>query len=862
MTNKFNVGSASMEQRLDYVEEILSNMKTQQQDAQRTGVLLAGDPGVGKTSFVKSFALLAGMELITIEAPHITEEHIINIPFIVFNPIKDTEKKEIEHLDDSNDYDITLADSNLFSTIQKKQPISDQELCAGIYNGAQDTIKIWEELGGTKDKLPAELAEVRKRYQVILFLDEYYRNSSMRIRNMLRGILNGKIGHHDIPEKCYVMFASNMKDEGIGDIPANNDFHRIEFSNPNKDDWFEWLVGKYKSDKHKPELKDEVIQKFHKLLDDESLNNNDVNADVRTSPRRWEQLLHYINASIPPKDEKDAKGLMTNVKLNFKNYLTGDHAELAHSVMNAVAELIKETSDINVGVGDTHQATEWRSTLAHQIEQKKKLGKTRSYIPIISGEPGIGKTTEVMKVAAETNLRYIYIDCSTLDPEDVSGIPLSKRDKSGKISVGFSDEKLYKQIMHDCKVADEHYLTTEKGKAEGRAAYEKQHWKYLIFFDELNRTSTKVFNGIRRVLLEKNFGDDHALPEGSVLVAAINPHDKGAIELTKHMQDVVDVIDAKGDWKKTREYLENKVKVNVPEPVQKTCLNMVLAFADKFKSNSNEYDDSQKEFHLEVGGSDVYISPREYTALYSQLCEKFNMKLKRYMSKLDADNASDDETAEVEKKLRSAAYDSFANILRMVLEKHSVDSPEFLHDLKNWFLHSDKIEFGEGIFFKKANKMASFDDIAEPYFEHNESKHLSDSSAFMNYMKNVNPVDLVKDLSGFLDKKLEEKVDVVEHATNKKHKKRVFSNEDQEEKFVDDTATTLENFFRNMLHAVHQLKLSNEQVDLLKKSFKKSLNSLMNKHDDDSDLNQKLIDDCLFKVLEYINEEYKTLKHK
>ncbi len=46
------------------------------------GVLLGGDPGIGKTTFVELFSDLTGIHLITIEIPHIVEEHIINIHFL------------------------------------------------------------------------------------------------------------------------------------------------------------------------------------------------------------------------------------------------------------------------------------------------------------------------------------------------------------------------------------------------------------------------------------------------------------------------------------------------------------------------------------------------------------------------------------------------------------------------------------------------------------------------------------------------------------------------------------------------------------------------------------------------------------
>lgn len=820
MTTNINVASTSQQQRMEHLDEIMANVHEQLHQNTRTGVLLAGDPGVGKTSFVRFFSLLVGMELITIEAPHITEEHIINIPFIVFNPVDKSEKKHDEKMNLDNE--IVLADSSLFTEIKSKKKISDQEYLRAIYSAPADVQKTFELLGGSKDKIPDDIAEMRSKFEVILFLDEYFRQTSMRIRNMLRGILNGKIGDHDIPDNAYVMYASNMKDEGVEDIPLNNDFHRIEFGNPDKNDWFLWLINKYKDDVKKP-IKQEVIDKFHKLLTTETLNNDDIDADVRTSPRRWEQLITYIDAALPAKDEKEAKGLMTNVKINFKNYLTGAHAELYKPVLNAVSELIEETSNIKSSPTNVHKADDWRSTLEHQIEQKMKMGKTRSYIPVISGMPGIGKTTNAMKVANTVSqpgqpehlgLRYIYIDCSTLDPEDVTGIPLSKKPEGQKHQVHFSTPKLFKKITDDCKKADEHFLTDDpKGKEMGAAKYKNVEWKYLIFFDELNRTSTKVFNGLRRVLLEKSFGDGHILPPGSIIIAAINPHDHGAEELTKHMQDVVDIVDAKASFESTQKYLKDMPLKGIEDNVKKAIYGCVMNFADKFKNESSEFSEGEREFHLDIGaGGDLYISPREYSSLYATAAAKFQRILTRLMHKTALADMNDDDIKQFEKELKRGVFLSFKSILENIFSKHRTEHPEFLHTLEAWINGDDAIDFGEGIFYTKT-KTESLASIVGPYFIHDENAHLKDEPEFMNYMKNVDPVEFKSDLTKLIHSYVKDIDDLHEHVTTPKHKARKLDQETQKEYFSDDKlVTTTENFFRNLIHAIHLLKLSNETL--------------------------------------------------
>ena len=66
------------------------------------GIMLGGDPGIGKTSFIELFSDLTGVHLITIEIPHIVEEHIINIPFLVYNPNNGTTQAGRSELHDKN----------------------------------------------------------------------------------------------------------------------------------------------------------------------------------------------------------------------------------------------------------------------------------------------------------------------------------------------------------------------------------------------------------------------------------------------------------------------------------------------------------------------------------------------------------------------------------------------------------------------------------------------------------------------------------------------------------------------------------------------------------------------------------------
>ena len=840
---ELNASSHGYEQRVKLVDVLLTNMKGQAQSTQKAGVMLAGDPGVGKTSFIKFFATLVGMPLVTIEAPHITEEHIINIPFIVWNPATGREEAgETESKFDSSNFSVVLADSNLFSKLKTLKVMPDKNYLKSIYSGPADLIKIFEELGGDKDTIPDEIAEIRENHQSILFLDEYFRQTSPKIRNMLRGILNGKLGVHDLPKSVYVVYASNLVDSGggvEGEIPRNNDFEQVDMAAPNKDDWFSWLVSKFENDKH-VKLDPKIVKKFYDILEDEDLNHNDTSNDleIRTSPRRWEQILLYINSSLPCKDEKEAKSLLTNIKSGLTHYLTGDTSTLAVKILGAISELIKETSDIEIGADAENSAEEWKDTLEHQIKQKMKIGDARKYIPIVSGEPGIGKTTHAQAIAKDLDLRYIYIDCSLLNAEDVVGLPLPKGGDSKKIETQFSAPTLYSQIIDEAKRADKDHIEYIKSKVKGTEAkeaikkYEETEWKYLVFFDEINRNNSKVFNGIRKLLLEKSFGEEFQLPKGSVVMAALNPKDVSASELTDHMRDVVDIIDAKANFAKTQEILKNlPFKSLKNEKSRDVVYDVLMKFIDKFrvKSASKSIPLKQRSYYLDIGASPVYFSPREISDLYSTATIAFDSKAHRMLSKTPAGDSENEHLEKTEKALRDTLYDSFKRKLSWIFTKHEgMQAPEFLHDLQDWFMHSSDLDFGEGIFYKKA-KTVSVESILSKFFQNpSDTEHLSDEMDFVSYIQNHDSGKFKEELSTFLISQFEKDADVVEKLLDKKYKAK--STEEGKIKFEEKEVSKFEHLVREMVNAIEIHKLSGEHREVIRQAVREALKHIRVTH--------------------------------
>lgn len=239
-----NVAALDLSHKIQMIEHIFDNMHIKHTGLDSTGYLLGGDTGVGKTSFIRDLAALLGLELVIIETPHIVEEHIIDIPFIVVKPAGDAKNAHLQVDTASPQFDIKFAKSNLYVALTRANKMDDAALLRMV-NSKQHLMPIWKELGGDEDVIPEEIMELRKKYKVILFLDEYFRQTSNAIRNMLRSILNGRIGSNEIPPDVYVIFASNLVDQGVGDIMENEDFRILDFDKPSLDGWFSYMFKKH-----------------------------------------------------------------------------------------------------------------------------------------------------------------------------------------------------------------------------------------------------------------------------------------------------------------------------------------------------------------------------------------------------------------------------------------------------------------------------------------------------------------------------------------------------------------------------------------------------------------------------------------
>ena len=822
---KITVSTATLEARKSTFEHVLDNMDI----GTRVGVFLAGPTGVGKTTFVKQLGRLLGMNVVIVEAPHATEEHLINIPFVVFNTQTGATKTGADAVPTTT-YGVTLAQSHLASELASQKSITDSQYLDMINKSDANTKALFQALGGTETTIPEEIREARQRYRVILFLDEYQRQVSGNVRNMLRNILNGRIGNDPIPRGTYVIYASNLSDVGqtVEPMNLNQQFDTVHFKAPNKSDFFHYLTSMFEH--HGVHLKPEVATAFYKALDDEHISYDDAETEIRTSPRRWEQLLLYVNAAVPVKSKEEAAALLANVKANFQDI---DKISTLHGkVDNIVRDIISATSGEEFSVVRANNPTEWRDTLLHQIQMAVQLGDRRKYVPVISGQPGIGKTAMAASIADQMNMRLIAIDCANLTQEEITGIPIPDQ-KGGKMNVQFSEPALYKRIMQDMQEADDAFFADPNVSPQKKAEYKKKKYKYLILFDELNRPKSQaVFNSLRRVILEKSFTDTVKLPESAIVIAAMNPTDIGTQPLTGHLKDAMDHIDTAPSWPQTLGYLRSLSSAPITEnrsnEAKEVALQLVENFADHFALRSSpvdmKLDPQELKFYIKIGDADaIYLSPREYTQMYLNLAKGLDRVVAR-QSEFVNDDGEFDAGAYVDAMLK-AADSKIMMVMDNVLHKQEVDRTMFAEQVKDWLdTQAEQI-------IKKPVTTASLESILDDVLENAPNKHLKDDLDFTNLVTNEFELNkFTEEFGNYLIKLVNEEQSAIDLFRKKTHNKKNF--EAGKVEIQDDMHDRINYLFDEVLSAVKAHDLSSDVVEALKKAYDNLNRVFMHKLDD------------------------------
>lgn len=853
-------------QVLNAVEEILDHSHMKTEYGHHGSILLAGDPGIGKTTFVKTLSELFGMQLVTIEIPHVSEEHLINIPFIMFDPEttqQKTDKIQLEPTANADHekgtgYRLVLAHSNLYTLINRATKVPDAKYLHHINHVANPHIKeLFTELGGDEKTIPDQIQHARENHNVILFLDEYWRQTSMRIRNVLREMLNNNIGTHKIPDDVYIIYASNMRDAGgLEPQPPNAQFRTIEFRPPKAKEWFNWLKSEFKDKGHQHlDLKPEVVKAFEdgipdvddpkKIvppITDEDISHTDPSSQVRTSPRRWAQLIMYVNTAFPPANHEDAKSLLHNVKNYFIHYATEDYSEaLRDKVAMIVSNLIKTHTDLKqTKPTDKNDDSDWRTSFDHYIEQYKRSAGARKHVPVVSGPPGIGKTMFAAQIAAKHGLRLIEVPASGLASEDIIGMPLPGKKTDKDISVRFSIPKLHKLIMDKIEKEDHDYIESLKGDKDKITAYKNQRWKYLVFFDEINTVGDdKTFNALRRVILEKNFGPsddkdsdgkhvDLVLPKEAIVFAALNPEGSHTREITDHFRDVIDIIPAKANWEHTKKWLESKTfeskkGVKISQQVKDVGMAIMEEMINKFKTKDPAVHKNLQPFTFDIGSATLQISPREYSDMYIHLVHVLDVNVTRLLKKLQSDDALTPE------KIRSELDDKIARSLEGSInnsfyrETFVAERDEFAKQLPMW-IENLPMSIFSGLLNKKVETTQSLKSTLKQYLDGKkkitdmpEDQHITNTNITLTDTEVIDEivsileesVNNAEDAERIMIEETEDKVEVKGDA--------LVASSEKTTKFI--------NFILGFTYTLHIYNFNNSRLNSIKKALGKGVSS-------------------------------------
>jgi len=480
------------------------------------------------TSSIEQFADIIGMKIITIEAPHVSEDAIISVPYLVKTGMN-TEKKTMEMKEDKNaamGFEVVTAESSLITDLKNKKPMKQAEWDKAV-NRYAHIAKIREDYRKPIDK-------IRGTYNTILFLDEFYRTGSKRIQNLFRTILNGYLGDTPIPKNIYIIFASNMDntDGSLDEVPLNHQFSAVNFDTPNKEDFMAYIGSKFagsEGNENEAVVKPEVFNKFMEHLSDDDMGDKDEETGIRVSPRRWEEIIKYISNGIPPKNLKEAEALVQFVYTNMKDYKEGTQSSKTEKYAQLVRDLVKENSEFDVSHVSAPKGTDWENLFESQIRTKMALGSDRKYVASLSGKPGVGKTSTMRRLAEDMGAKLIEIDCATLNSEDVVGLTTPNKNENGVMQTKFTAPPLWSKIM------DQYDPTI---------SIPGSSYTHILFLDEITRASKRVMNSIRSLMLEKKVNANYAIPDDMMIVTAMNPTDTGTC-LAYEQEVDINILDDK-----------------------------------------------------------------------------------------------------------------------------------------------------------------------------------------------------------------------------------------------------------------------------------------------------------------------------
>jgi MoxR-like ATPase len=529
----------------------------------KMGMLLTGDPGVGKTSFIRSLADAVGLPLITIEAPHITKEHLINIPFLVKDPFV---PEGVE-----TNWTVDNAESNIVTEMIKARGKKKSRFTDAFWMKKIRTSPIIDKAFDQDPNLLQTAQVIRQFFSCIFFVDEFFRTDDPSVQNILRAIINGRVGSDALPDDVYCIYAANMRndDGSFSKIPSNMQFGgMLNFDMATAEDWGKQyfnvqytenvamareLKAKVESNTATDEEREmwNASEKTRNLANMTVSINQDLTTAItdavgenlgkvtdgkglRLSPRRLEQIVLSVNAIADGIGSGKypfltPENINAFLRVQFRDYLSGAVNE---DVFKAVSKAVLE----KLGIPQTDKVTHpsnWEDSMKLQLFLKDKLGSFRSYPTVVAGEPGIGKTQIMKSALGSMNIQMITIEAHTLTKASVIGMPIVKTmsedevrlrkettdkylSKNSQISKEMMDQVIVESGM-DSKVVADYMSKLDVGRYTEfapPALYRYIMFEYFRYLSDYARYDREEQQGVA-----KNDRKGRPRPEGKYKVA-------------------------------------------------------------------------------------------------------------------------------------------------------------------------------------------------------------------------------------------------------------------------------------------------------------------------------------------------------
>jgi MoxR-like ATPase len=823
--------SVDFTSQINLIHHVVDNMSSGSVER----LILTGDTGLGKTSFIKQFAKLFGLGAVIIEIPHTVEEELINIPFIVYHSNGQTSSGADEF--SKEEAELHLGKSHLATVLKGMFKVPNAQWAAKIKSYDANTQAL---IAAYEKENPGEIDFIRSKYDRILFLDEYYRKTTPAIRNILGGIMNGRIGSDRIPKGTYITYASNVADTGLDEPEGHRGFAGShEFKAPTKEQWLNYTVGK--ATHSKVHFKQDVIDAFNQYVKDEHISYTDVITDIRTSPRRWSEILLYINNAYPFQSPEEFAIARKTITRQVQSDSTTKETSNISDVLNFILAELGVKSNIDPKKVPIVTDKDWRKVLTQQVKTAMEVGEDKKYVPVIQGLPGVGKTA-IGNIFENKpyNLRFIVVECQTISRDSITGIPLPKGKKT-EPHVEFGKPELYIRIMKMIQDAEDDYYNDlkeeeqsgelgEKTADQAFREYQSQKYKYLIFFDEINRVKdVNVFNSLRRLILEKEFNDQYKLPKESVVVGAMNPDTmQGTQPMTKHFRDAIELIDTEPNWKNFIDHLKSQVVPTLQKVHKMNNLSIQTAekIIDEFpvKFTDKKRGRESNEFYINVGDKDasneLYFSPRDYEILFRELTQGINRVVSKTARNLSSGIRISNE--ELDRLIVEAAFEKMKNkFTDKFYRVGQQPAPGFFNAVRMFLNSVVKVTMT-----KKTTGSTLFSILDEAL---DNPGSLKDDNDFFNYLKGYAPAQFQKDFDNFLTDKFGQFDHEEVESTGKKILDLIRDIEEAVKigKFRGDIEDRIEHslhmFFKDMISSIKHDSLREKLAEYIANTFIKIL---------------------------------------